>query len=228
MRSKEQAHQIVVDTWATITNNPNPPMPELIFSDSDELHTAQVGMLKDGSGKVFGVANVEYPRRHWRDVCEELLRVQFPIEMVNYYTYQLSEMEKAEDKELCKAEDDYENQSIELQRQTEIILMKYNSMGIGDIKVARKLPGDLGVFEWLTGVNYNPQWPIDLFNLYISETPERIHIPSLAFSRIKGLQTRIQHLQFLINGNTEAAEQLRSEQTALAEKILASYTPSNV
>lgn len=225
MRSSNQANIIAVDTWATIVGNPNAPAPEFFFSDSNEWDSANA-IISEGEKSLI---RIEFPLRHWKDSSEGVLRTQILVETVNFYFSDPTVIEVAMRDELTSAKNQHSNQFETLVKKNNLIRFKYEiKLGIGVVRLARKLKGDEGVFPWFLKANYDPLWFVELMQLLINEAPQRIQPSTRIQPRIDGLQKRIHHFKLLIEGQTDVAENLRNEQSARSDEILATFTPSTV
>lgn len=216
MRSKQEALEIVVDTWTTIAGS-KPAGLEIIFSDTDELDSPRVKLERFGDNK--SLQAIEFPLRIWRDASEAILRVSVALEMANYFLDERTPLEEAMRNEIAQATTSQE---------VELIRLKYErDLYIIDVQLARKLEGDEGIYHWFVKANYNPRWIVDFFHLLKDETPNRIKPAGRIRPRLCGLNIRLLHILYLINGFQREAEQLREQQSDLSQAILADFTSTN-
>lgn len=217
MRSKDQALEIVVDTWTTITGAKPSAGLEIIFGDTDELDSPRIRLDRCGEDKALSA--IEFPLRIWRDASEGILRVSVALEMANYFLDERTALEEAMRSEIAQAN---------TREEVEIIRLKYErDLGIIEVQLARKLKGDEGIYHWFVKANYKPQWIIDFFHLLKAEIPERIKPAGRIRSRLCGLNIRLLHVLYLINGFDQEATQLREHQSDLSKAILADFTSTN-
>jgi len=228
VQSRTKAYDIVADTWTTIMGNPNSPLPKIIFSNIDKYRSASAGYSYCKESDEFIFSELRFPRKDWKNVPVNFLRVQVPLEMVNYFFFdKISEMEKAMADEIRKAEKKYAKNHRKLKIKINETTKYYEKLGVNEIQLSRKLIGDESVYAWMLNANYDPMWLINYLDKLKKESSERTNYNSIK-KRVQGLNLRIRHIKLLIKGETKKAKQIRDKQSYIAKERLAAFTPSTV
>ncbi|MCH7492501.1 hypothetical protein IID19_02800 [Patescibacteria group bacterium] len=227
MRSPDRAREIVIDSISTIMRQSSTESLEIILDGTDDLDSPRIRIDQYKKGRFL--TGIEIPLRMWKSVSDGILRAEVALELVNYFFFDLTDLEKAMISEMAEVRRKFADQPLILSEQIGRIRFKYEvGLRIIDVQLARKLAGDYEVFGWLTKINYDPQWLIQFFEMLIEEAPNRIKPAARMIPRVAGLRTRIRQIQLLIDGQTEKATALRSECEQKASEILEAYTPSTV
>ena len=227
MQNEREVRDAVIEAITKITTHPVRENFEIILTGIDELDAPCGKVAVINSSKVFG--GILIPEWIWSKLSKSGIQAVTAIELVNTLLMdKITTVEKRYQNLLAENDKKYsDQQSSTLRKQKEgelLAQLELDEKG-SILQLSRKLSGDESVAEWLVKADFDTRGMIEVFQLLITASFERV-IPTIRIpARIHGFIVRIQHVDHLINGRTKKAEVIRNLYDKLTERILSKQTP---
>jgi hypothetical protein len=178
-------------------------------------------LIMEVAGEPVAMDGVVFPLRIAEQLSDSGVQAGVGLELVNWFLFdQLTDPEKDMAQAIMDARKQVPDPAARTAAVEQIRLRYEVAQETWILELARKLKGDVEVLGWMSDAGFDQHGMVEFLELLHKESQDRILQSARYVCRMQSLQARTSHAEFIIQGLTEEAEQMRLHYGQVAQRVL--------